>query len=128
MARPGFEPGTPRFSGVRPTYRPAAQTVAKSPRSWGILRRRPDAWRSPRSPRYPRVPIVTGGFVPRGEIRDTNSSAFKGAETWDRFRRTTGDLRLVEARRCCVRGRSPPPPRRAAAERKGALVDDLAHR
>jgi hypothetical protein len=75
MARPRFEPGTPRFSGVGSTQRPAVGDIAKGLSLLGFGRANNDA-DSDRRARdtcgYPRIRV---DLCPRAGFVGTNSSA-----------------------------------------------------
>ena len=111
MARGGLEPPTPRFSGMEPPYRSAVRVVAKGPRLWGIPRRPGTPGRSPRSPRYPQIPIVTRGFVPRGEVRGTNRAVRRSldSEPISAERLATSALSRLDGAVCVGRSPAPPP-------------------
>ncbi len=72
VARPGLEPGTPRFSGVGLPIRPVTRIVVKAPcllACWGT---QPSHGSSVLPLRYRRIPTDTGGFVPRHGLDGTN--------------------------------------------------------
>jgi len=68
MARPGLEPGTPRFSGEWRQTRPTMRDLADGPVFAGASRCCQWQGASSRLPRYRQIPEDAGGFGPTGRV------------------------------------------------------------
>ena len=69
MARPGFEPGTPRFSAVCLQRRAAARGIANGPRLRRLARRLVPATGHTQPLGYRRIPEDAGGLGPTSGVR-----------------------------------------------------------